>query len=62
VGSVTESAPAAAVWRGRISWARNRSAPRRAFLQTESGSAGVVVAATRSRWLSSRTSAVTVTL
>jgi Na+/H+ antiporter NhaA len=42
---MTDSAPAAAVWRGRTLWARNRSAPLRAFLQTESGSAGVLVAA-----------------
>jgi Na+/H+ antiporter NhaA len=42
---MTDSAPAAAVWRGRRLWARNRSAPLRAFLQTESGSAGVLVAA-----------------
>ncbi len=32
-------------WRGRTLWARNRSAPLRAFLRTESGSAGVLVAA-----------------
>jgi Na+/H+ antiporter NhaA len=32
-------------WRGRTSWARSRAAPLRAFLRTESGSAGVLVAA-----------------
>jgi Na+/H+ antiporter NhaA len=42
---MTDSVPAATVWRGRTVWARSRSAPLRAFLQTESGSAGVLVAA-----------------
>jgi Na+/H+ antiporter NhaA len=42
---MTDSVPSAAVWRGRTSWARDRSAPLRAFVQTESGSAGVLVAA-----------------
>ncbi|MDX6249081.1 MAG: hypothetical protein QOF10_2441 [Kribbellaceae bacterium] len=42
---MTDSAPAAAAWRGRTLWARNRSGPLRTFLQTESGSAGVLVAA-----------------
>jgi Na+/H+ antiporter NhaA len=42
---MTDSGAARAVWRGRTTWARNRSAPLRAFLQTESGSAGVLVAA-----------------
>ena len=32
-------------WRGRTLWARDRSAPLRDFLRTESGSAGVLVAA-----------------
>jgi Na+/H+ antiporter NhaA len=32
-------------WRGHTLWARDRSAPMRAFLRTESGSAGVLVAA-----------------
>jgi Na+/H+ antiporter NhaA len=32
-------------WRGRTVWARHGSAPLRVFLQTESGSAGVLVAA-----------------
>jgi Na+/H+ antiporter NhaA len=41
---MTDSASAASAWRGTL-WARNRSAPMRAFLQTESGSAGVLVAA-----------------
>jgi Na+/H+ antiporter NhaA len=42
---MTDSVPTASVWRGRTVWARSRSAPLRAFLQTESGSAGVLVAA-----------------
>jgi Na+/H+ antiporter NhaA len=42
---MTDSPPASSVWRGRTIWARNRSAPLRSFLQTESGSAGVLVAA-----------------
>jgi Na+/H+ antiporter NhaA len=42
---MTDEASATSVWRGRTLWARNRSAPLRAFLQTESGSAGVLVAA-----------------
>ena len=33
------------VWRGRTLWARTRSAPLREFMRTESGSAGVLVAA-----------------
>src|SRR4051794_5471482 len=41
---MTDSAPGASPWRGTL-WARRRSAPLRAFLQTESGSAGVLVAA-----------------
>ncbi|MCW2541469.1 MAG: nhaA [Frankiales bacterium] len=32
-------------WRGRTLWARHRSAPVRAFMRTESGSAGILVAA-----------------
>ncbi len=35
----------ASVWRGHTLWARGRAAPLRAFLRTESGSAGVLVAA-----------------
>jgi Na+/H+ antiporter NhaA len=42
---VTESASTGSGWRGRTEWARSRSVPLRAFLQTESGSAGVLVAA-----------------
>jgi Na+/H+ antiporter NhaA len=42
---VTESLTGISVWRGRTVWARDRSAPMRAFLRTESGSAGVLVAA-----------------
>jgi Na+/H+ antiporter NhaA len=42
---MTDSAATASVWRGRTTWARRRSAPMRAFLQTESGSAGILVAA-----------------
>src|SRR3954452_14453092 len=34
-----------APWRGSTLWSRDRSAPLRSFLQTESGSAGVLVAA-----------------
>ena len=37
------SEAADSVWRGRTLWARNRSAPLRSFLQTESGSAGLLV-------------------
>jgi Na+/H+ antiporter NhaA len=37
--------PSASLWQGRSNWARGRTAPLRAFLQTESGSAGVLVAA-----------------
>jgi Na+/H+ antiporter NhaA len=33
------------LWRGRTAWARDRAAPVRAFLRTESGSAGVLLAA-----------------
>jgi Na+/H+ antiporter NhaA len=33
------------LWQGRTLWARDRAAPLRTFLQTESGSAGVLVAA-----------------
>ena len=33
------------LWRGRTAWARERAAPLRAFLRTESGSAGVLLAA-----------------
>jgi Na+/H+ antiporter NhaA len=39
------SEPVPSAWRGRTVWARNRSAPLRTFLQTESGSAGVLVTA-----------------
>jgi Na+/H+ antiporter NhaA len=41
---MTDQAATASVWRGRTLWAR-RSAPMRAFIQTESGSAGILVAA-----------------
>ena len=41
----TSAASTSSVWRGSTLWARGRSAPLRAFLQTESGSAGVLVAA-----------------
>ena len=40
-----QTPPASSIWRGRTLWARRRSAPLRAFLQTESGSAGVLVTA-----------------
>ncbi|MDT4959591.1 MAG: hypothetical protein QOD31_3390, partial [Pseudonocardiales bacterium] len=36
---------AASVWRGRTVWARDRAGPLRSFLRTESGSAGVLLAA-----------------
>jgi Na+/H+ antiporter NhaA len=42
---VVDSAPVASIWRGRTEWARSRTAPLRAFLQTESGSAGILVTA-----------------
>jgi Na+/H+ antiporter NhaA len=42
---MTDPAPAVSIWRGKTIWARDRAAPLRAFLQTESGSAGVLVAA-----------------
>jgi Na+/H+ antiporter NhaA len=42
-GNERESA-AAALWRGNTLWSRERSAPLRTFLRTESGSAGVLVA------------------
>ena len=38
-------ASAASVWRGTTAWAQRRSVPTRAFLRTESGSAGFLVAA-----------------
>ncbi len=41
---MTDSGSGASGWRGTL-WARRRSAPLRAFLQTESGSAGVLVTA-----------------
>ncbi len=37
--------PAVSLWRGKTNWARGRSIPLRTFLATESGSAGVLVAA-----------------
>jgi Na+/H+ antiporter NhaA len=42
---VTEAASGPALWRGRTEWARDRSAPLREFLRTESGSAGVLTTA-----------------
>ncbi|HEY2296795.1 MAG TPA: Na+/H+ antiporter NhaA [Jatrophihabitans sp.] len=33
------------LWRGRTAWARDRAAPLRSFLRTESGSAGLLLAA-----------------
>ncbi|MGH8962363.1 MAG: Na+/H+ antiporter NhaA [Jatrophihabitantaceae bacterium] len=42
---MADDAPTEPAWRGRTLWARSRSAPLRSFLQTESGSAGVLVAA-----------------
>ncbi len=44
-GAVTETLTGTSAWRGRTFWARDRSAPMREFLRTESGSAGVLVAA-----------------
>ena len=40
-----DSAPGSFAWRGRTIWAGRRSAPLRAFLRTEAGSAGVLLAA-----------------
>ncbi len=42
---MTESDSAGPAWFGRTVWRRGRSAPLREFLRTESGSAGVLVAA-----------------
>ena len=42
---MSDSLSASSPWRGRTLWARDRSAPLREFLRTESGSAGVLVAA-----------------
>jgi Na+/H+ antiporter NhaA len=42
---VTESLTGASRWRGTTDWALDRAAPTREFLRTESGSAGVLVAA-----------------
>ncbi|HEY2042894.1 MAG TPA: Na+/H+ antiporter NhaA [Jatrophihabitans sp.] len=43
---MTEPAgPTTSVWRGRTVWARDRAAPLRDFLQTESGSAGILLVA-----------------
>ena len=42
---MSDPARPASLWRGRTPWRRGRSAPLRAFLLTESGSAGVLVAA-----------------
>ncbi len=42
---MTDPLPRASVWRDGTSWARRRSAPFRAFVQTESGSAGILVTA-----------------
>ena len=43
--SDADDPPATGGWRGRTSWRRRGSAPLRSFLLTESGSAGVLVAA-----------------
>jgi Na+/H+ antiporter NhaA len=42
---VTDASTTSGAWRGRTVWARDRSAPLRDYLRTESGSAGVLVAA-----------------
>jgi Na+/H+ antiporter NhaA len=42
---VSDSSTPGEHWRGKTLWARDRSAPLREFLRTESGSAGVLVAA-----------------
>jgi Na+/H+ antiporter NhaA len=42
---MAEADGAVSLWRGRTLWARDRAAPLREFLRTESGSAGVLVAA-----------------
>ena len=43
---MTTEGTAPTIWRERTAWASNRSAPLRAFLRTEAGSAGLLVAAT----------------
>jgi Na+/H+ antiporter NhaA len=42
---VTDASTTREAWRGRTLWAVDRSAPLRSYLRTESGSAGVLVAA-----------------
>ncbi len=42
---MTDPASPVRPWRGRTAWARDRAAPMRAFLRTESGSAGLLLAA-----------------
>ncbi|MGI8416668.1 MAG: Na+/H+ antiporter NhaA [Nakamurella sp.] len=42
---MTEDSSSGSTWLGRTTWSRGRSAPLRSFLRTESGSAGVLVAA-----------------
>jgi Na+/H+ antiporter NhaA len=42
---MSESAAGVSIWRGKTAWARHRAAPLRSFLQTEAGSAGVLVVA-----------------
>ena len=43
--TATSTDPLVSPWRGRTEWALDRTAPLRQFLSTESGSAGVLVAA-----------------
>ncbi|MDQ6658787.1 MAG: Na+/H+ antiporter NhaA [Actinomycetota bacterium] len=42
---MTEDSPSGSSWLGRTAWSGGRSAPLRSFMRTESGSAGVLVAA-----------------
>ncbi|MFN2559787.1 MAG: Na+/H+ antiporter NhaA [Jatrophihabitans sp.] len=42
---MTDTDAPGSLWRGRTLWARQRAAPMRSFLRTESGSAGALVAA-----------------
>jgi Na+/H+ antiporter NhaA len=42
---MADSSSSVPPWRGRTAWARKRAAPLRAFLRTESGSAGILLVA-----------------
>jgi Na+/H+ antiporter NhaA len=45
MGVPADTSSSSPLWRGRTTWARDRAAPLRAFLRTESGSAGVLLGA-----------------